>query len=419
MISLIYKLQKYFKIDLLYLIKGESWLLVGKVINMATTFVLVWAWANWIDKEVYGNYQYIFSLIGIISIFSLHGIGLAVTQAVARGFEGSFIRGFKVQLKWGLLASLSALIIAGYYWVQGNKNFPLAFLVVAVFLFLFNALLIYTSFLTGKKLFGVQVRYESIIQIIAVLAMLIALFLAKTSLNHLSNFIILLLLVSVYFVFRTFLNFIFFIRTKTRFSPNKKEDPKTIGYGKHLSLSELGEIITNNLDKILLFHYLGAVELAIYIFASLLPQQIKVFLKHINSLIMPKLSTRSKESIKKTLLKKTSYLAILITGVVLVYIILAPYIYQIFFPKYLEAVNYSRIYALSIIPLAFSSIMTVFMAKMMVRQVYQARITLSLVRAGLFVIFIPLYGIWGAVLAVLGVRLFSAFLFVFLFKKAF
>lgn len=419
MISLIYKLQKYFKIDFIYLIKGEFWLAVGRIISMATAFVMAWAWANWVDKEIYGNYQYIFSLVGIISIFSLHGVGWAVVQAVARGFEGSFVRGFKTQLKWGLLASLSALIIAGYYWVQGNKNFPLVFLVVAVFLFLFNALLIYTSFLTGKKLFGVQVRYESIVQVVAVLAMLTALFSVKTSLAHLPDFIILLLLVSVYFVSRTFLNFIFFLRTKAKFSPNKKEDPKTISYGKHLSLSGLSEIVTNHLDKILLFHYLGAVELAIYIFASLLPQQIKVLIKHISFLIVPKFSVRSKESIKKTLLKKTSYLAILITGVVLVYIILAPYIYQIFFPKYLEAVNYSRIYALSIIPLAFSLITTVFMAKMMVRQVYQARITLSLVRAGLFVIFIPLYGIWGAVLAVLGVRLFSAFLFVFLFKKAF
>ncbi|MHA1751334.1 MAG: hypothetical protein ACTSYZ_03105, partial [Candidatus Helarchaeota archaeon] len=130
--NIILFLQKYFKIDFFYLIKGEFWLMTGKIISMITSFFLSLAWANWISQNIYGNYQYILSLAGIISIFSLPEIGTAVTQAVARGFEGSFLKGFKTQLKWGLLASLSALGITGYYWSQGNKNLPLCFLIIAL-----------------------------------------------------------------------------------------------------------------------------------------------------------------------------------------------------------------------------------------------------------------------------------------------
>lgn len=94
----------------------------------------------------------------------------------------------------------------------------------------------------------------------------------------------------------------------------------------------------------------------------------------------------------------------------------APFLYQIFFPKYLAAVSYSRLFALSIIPLCFS-FGAVFRAKMMIKQIYQMKIIASLVRASLFLILIPLYGIWGAVIAILGARTFNALLALYLYRK--
>ena len=415
--NIILFLQKYFKIDFFYLIKGEFWLMTGKIISMITSFFLSLAWANWVSQNIYGNYQYILSLVGIISIFSLPELSTAVTQAVARGLEGSFIRGFKVKLKWGILASLSALGVAGYYWLQDNENLPLCFLIIALFLPLFNASLIYISFLSGRKLFNVQVKYESITQVIAAAAMIFTLFCINKFLLNLPDFLTLFLLIGVYFLFRTLLRFFFFIKTKTQFSPNKKEDPKTISYGKHLTLAQVIDIFANNLDKMLLFHYLGAAELAVYSFAILVPKQINVFLKHISALAFPKFSVREIEEIKKTLLKKIIYLTILISFLVGVYIVISPIIYKIFFPKYLSSISYSKLYALSIIPVCFSFIGGVFRAKMMTKQIYQIKIIAPLVRASLFLILIPLFGLWGGILAILGARIFNALLFIYLFKK--
>jgi len=414
----IYKLQRYFKIDFFYLIKGESWLMLGKAVSTITTFILALVWANWIDKDIYGNYQYIFSLIGIISIFSLPEIGAAVIQAVARNFEGSFIRGFKIQLKWGILGSLSALGIAAYYWLQGNENLPLCFLIIAVFLPLFQAAQIYISFLQGKKLFNIQVKYTALVQIIAAGLMILTLFSINRFFSGLSTSFILLAVITVYFLSRTILHTFFWFRTKTKFQPNAKEDPRTIRFGKHLTLSEVMDTLTSNLDKILLFHYLGAIQLAVYSFSILIPQQINVFLKHIGNLALPKFSVRSKKEIRGTILKKIFYLAVLISILVLIYITAAPFIYKIFFPKYLASIPYSMLYALSIIPLS-CSMGALFRAKMMTKQIYQINIIVPLIRAALFFILIPLYGIWGAVLAILGVRIFSAFLVLFLFKKSF
>jgi len=269
----------------------------------------------------------------------------------------------------------------------------------------------------GRKLFNIQVKYDSITQIIAAFIMILTLFSIKQFLFDIPTHIILLLTIIVYFLSRTILRFFFLIKTKIKFVPNIKEDPKTVNYGKHLTLAGAIDIFSGNLDKILLFHYLGAIELAIYSFAILVPKQINMFLKHIGALALPKFSTRSKEEIKKTIIKKMFYLAILISILVLIYIIIAPYIYQIFFPKYLNSVSFSRIYALSIIPLSFAIIGEIFRAKIMTKQIYQIRIVPSLVRAGLFIILIPLYGIWGAVLGILGTRIFYVFFAFFLFRK--
>jgi len=413
---LIEALQRYLKIDLFYLIKGESWLLLGKAIGLMASFALSLAWANWIDKEIYGHYRYILSLVGIISIFSLPEMGAAVVQAVARNLEGSFLRVFKIQLKWGLLASLAAVVIAGYYWLMGNANLPLTFLVIALFLPLFNASVTYLAFLWGKKLFNVQIIYDSTTQVVAASAIVLTLFLIKTYWADWPTYLILSLIFAVYFLSRTSLRFFFFLRTKSKFRPNSKEDPKTISFGKHLTLSGLADLVAGNLDKILLFHYLGAVQLAVYSFATLIPEQLNSLLKQISNLTLPKFSLRSRKEIRDTLLKKLFYLSVLIAILALGYIAIAPFVYQFLFPKYLSSLPYSQIYVLSIIPLSFS-VGAVLRAKMMVKQIYQIRLITPIVRALLFIVLIPMYGIWGAILALLGIRIFTALISLFFLRK--
>lgn len=415
--QIIHWMENQFKIDFFYLIKGEFWLMSGKTISLAVSFLLSLAWANWIDKSTYGIYQYIFSLVGIISIFSLPGLGTAIIQAVARGFEGSFLRGFKIQFKWGLLGSLSALGISGYYWLKDNETLFLSFLIIAIFLPLFNASIIYVNFLMGRKLFNIKAKYDSIVQVIAAAIMILTLFFVKNFLSDASVCVVIFLIVSVYFVSRTFLRFLFFAITKIKFKPNLKEDPKTINFGKHLTLSEVADTLSGSLDKILLFHYLGATELAIYSFATLMPQQITVFLKHISALAMPKFSVRNSEEIKKTILKKIYYLTLLMSIFVLVYIIFAPLVYQTFFPKYLDSVPFSKLYALSIIPLSFAILDGVFKAKMMTKQIYQMKIIAPLIRIGLLATLVPIYGIWGAVWGILGARISNALMYLIFFKK--
>ena len=86
--------------------------------------------------------------------------------------------------------------------------------------------------------------------------------------------------------------FYFFKITLNKFPPNQNHDPETISYGKHLSFTGIIGTVATYLDRLLIFHYLGAVEVAIYSIAIAPPEQIKNLFKNIPTLAMPKLAQK-------------------------------------------------------------------------------------------------------------------------------
>ena len=401
------KTQKYTETDMIYLTKGGFWLTLSKIVTTLASFSLSIAFANLLDPVVYGNYRYVLSLAGILGIFSLNGMGAAITQAVSRNLEGSFYRVFEVKLKWSLLGSLSSLGLAAYYFLRGNYILPIPLLISATFLPVLNASYIYENFLVGKKYFATNTRYNIIRKIFYLTSMVGALLLTKN----------LFWLIAVYFISATIPNFFLYNLTKIKLKPNKKEDPETVSYGKHLSLMGVIGTISSYIDRFLIFHYFGAVNLAVYHFAIIIPQEIKGFLSTVNILALPKLSIKTKEDIKNHLIGKLKLLFLLIAILVLIYILIAPLVYKVFFPKYLQSIPYSQVYILSFFGFPASLLITSFRAKKIKKELYQFKIITPLLKIILFLILIPPFGIWGLVMVEIGIGLFAFGLTLFLFKK--
>jgi O-antigen/teichoic acid export membrane protein len=400
--------QKYTGTDNVYLIKNGFWLTLGQIISMGASLLLSIAFANLVSPVIYGNYKYIISILGILGIFSLSGMSTAVTQAVARGFEGSFYSGFKTKLKWGCLGSITAIIGAVYYWIRGNEILPIPLILIAVFLPLMQSSGVYSSFLSGKKLFCSQVKYSVITNAISSLAIFLVLLITKN----------LFWLIATYLISHTILNSLFYLLTKNKFLPNKKEDFQTISYGKHLSLIETISIIAEYIDKVLLFTLIGSSQLAIYSFAIIIPEQINGFLKNISTLSLPKLSTKSRIEIKNDLIKKIKKIAIIIIIILIIYWIASPYIYKCFFPKYTDSIHYSQLFMLSIIAVLTSFMITAFQSQMMKKELYLTKIS-GLIQIFLLIILIPFFGIWGAITAMLSSKILNFFFVLILFARRF
>lgn len=383
--------EKYTQTDMIYLTKGGFWLTFSQIISSVSVFLLAVAFANLLPKETYGVYKYILSIAGILSIFTLPRMGTAITQAAARNYEGSFSRAVRTKIKWGLLAGLASLILAGYYYLNNNSTLTISFLIAAIFLPFFDTFDIYNAFLRGKKLFKFSAKYQIISHLSSVAVLIITLFLTKN---------IFLILLS-YFIPWTILRYIFFKTTLKKFPPNQNVDPQTISYGKHLTLINAIGVIATHVDKILIFHYLGVVELAIYAFATAIPERIKGLSSTLAVLIFPKFSERNVEEIKAGIKSKFIKLFFLSALVVGSYILAAPFIYNTFFPQYKESIFYSQLLALSMLNASFLPADIFLAAKKKTKEQYLSSFFQSIFKIITMVIFILWYGLLGLIIAII------------------
>lgn len=400
--------EKYTQTDMVYLARGGFWLTAGQVLNSISAFLLSIAFANLVPKETYGTYKYVIYVAGLLSVFSLSGMNAAVTQAVARGLEGVLRQSFWLQLKWGLILFAAGLIGSGYYFTHQNPLLGYSLLMIAVFTPIINSANTYTAYLNGKKDFAKLARYTSLTSIFLSLTIFTAILLNQHA----------LFLLLAYFLALTTLNSIFYFKIvrNTASSPAQR-NKEALSYGKHLSLANITLTIANYLDGALIFHFLGSANLAIYVFAVSPAEQIKALFKNIGSLALPKFSEKTAQDIKATLLKKILIFGAAIAAVVLIYILAAPLIYKLFFPKYLESVNYTRIYALSIIATTFLLPYSALQSQMAKKELYIYNIATSVFQIILLIILVYFWGLWGAVLSRLIGRFSNLALATWLAKK--
>jgi O-antigen/teichoic acid export membrane protein len=404
---LLRKSQKFTGTDNVYIAAQGSYLTIGNIISTLASFLLAMAFARLLPKETYGQYRYILSIMTVVGICALPGMETAIIQSVARKLEGSFKKILKTRLRWGLLGSFTSLVIAVYFLIEKNLPIAISLLIAALFFPVMQSAGSYLSYLTGKKLFGIQVKYNTLTQIIATISIIITLFLTKN----------LIILVLIYFLSNTVLRSYFLLRTIKKNPPNKRHSPKAISFGKHLTVMNIITTIAGQLDKILLFNFLGAAQVAIYSFAELPVRQINSFLRNIRLLALPKLSVRTRKEIKKTLLKKVAKATLLILPIIAVYIFIDPYIYKIFFPQYMNSVFYSQLLAFTLIAFPATIVAISFEARVMKKELYQLSIISPVIRIVSLIILTPLLGLLGVIIAELLTRAFNIFLALFLFRK--
>ncbi len=382
--------EQYTKTDMVYLTKGGSWLGIGQVLSAGIAFASSLFFANLISKDIYGNYKFIIATTSILGALSLTGMGSVVAQGVSQGFEGILKTAVRSTLRWGSLITLAALCASTYYFLQGNPTLGFSMLIAGVALPLSQAFTLYGNYLVGKKDFKKVTLYSLITQLLNTVGIIIVAVLTKN----------ITLMVLTYFTVNTLSTIFAYRRTLNSFSINTEQDHTLIPYGKHLSIMGLLGTVANQFDKILVFHYLGALELAIYAFAQAIPDQLKGVLKNIFGLALPKYAELSEKELRVSITKKFFQLTGLTALAILFYILTAQHIFAILFPKYLEAVFYSEIYMLGMITIPGISLFAIyFQLKKATRKMYELNLIGNI--STLIVTFICIYkfGLEGAVVA--------------------
>ncbi|HUY62283.1 MAG TPA: oligosaccharide flippase family protein [Candidatus Paceibacterota bacterium] len=400
--------EKYTKTDMVYLASGGFWTTFAQIVAAAAVLIFAIVVGRFLPKEVYGEYKYVLAAVAILSTFSLSGIGSAVFQSVARGFDGALHEGFWANIRWSALVFLGAFALAAYYLMQGNATLAFGVLIGGCLSPFLTSANLAGAFLGGKRDFARSSIYFGIIEtLLSVGALIVTVMLTHD----------VLALVAVYFLSNTLATLWLYRRVTRTYAPDtSKTDPGMLTYGKHLSLIGILGGIASNIDQLLVFHFVGPAELAVYNFAIAMPDQLKAPSKALDQMIQARFVGRPQAHIESGMANKVLVLALASVVLVALYIFAAPILYDILFPRYADAIPYSQVYALSLLATITLTPTTSWLsAKKRVREQYVSATAIGLVRIALMVSGVLIAGLWGLIIARVLARLFASGLNAFLF----
>jgi len=378
----------YFGLDLKYFVSGGFWKTIGAAVTNILGALLMVAFANFLPKETYGLYRYILSLVGILTMFSLTGMNISVVQAVAAGNEGALKASIKYQLKWNLLMIFASWSLAAYYLWQQNTDISIALFIlgfITPFTYTFNT---YGAYLEGKKDFKRKNIFLIWSSIIYVAGMLPAIYFGKN----------MLWLIAAYAITSFLSNLFFYIKTLKIYNPPENKSLEAIAYGRHLTYLNFVNPILGQADNIILGHFWGVGQLAVYSLARVIPDKIGPFIKQIISVGLPKLAQKNPEDIKKVFWKRIFQAAGLGAILAAGYILLSPILFKYLLPKYLESIFYSQLLALTFIFIApIGYVGTIFTSQKMMRPIVLGSISSGIIKIILYIIL----GIWGGIMGLI------------------
>ncbi|MEK7177167.1 MAG: oligosaccharide flippase family protein [Patescibacteria group bacterium] len=404
--SLLRRSESFFKTDMVYLSKGGFWLLSGQVISLAISFGLSVAFANLLYQYEYGTYRYILSVAGMLGIISLSGLPTALTRSVAKGRSDSLWLAFFTNLKWSLLMTVGAGAIGLYYLLHGNNTLGISLLVAGALSPLLDSGELYNSFLNGTQQFKRSSIYRTLRTLFNSAGMLLALWFTRDPLY----------LVIVYFFLHTLSVTWIFFRVAREVPRTTIDNPEMIRLGVHTSFINGLASFADKIDNILVFQFLGPIQLAIYNFAVLLPTHMSGITKNIGTLATPRFAQMEKSSVQKTLVSKSLMIA-LVGGVLAVgYILIAPLLFNWFFPQYLDAIIYSQVYA---VILVFSAALPVALldVHLAIKEKYKANFLASFSKIILIFCGVFFYGLWGLIVARIISKVVSVYVAFFFSKR--
>ncbi len=385
-------LSKVLKLDARYIAAGGFFLTLTQITSALIGLGMTVAFANLIPVETYGTYRYILALYGLFALGTLPGLDTAVTQSVINNFDGSLKEGFRNKIKYGLTALVATLIYASYLlFFKGNNELAYLLFMMAFALPIMEAGTVGVAFMNGKKLFREWARIDVVTQIVSAATLVTIMFFTQ------NIFLLTLAYFLPYITLRTY-TVLFYLKP---YQDNQNKDPGMLPYGKRMTGFNITTRIVSSVDQIVLFHFLGPVQVAIFTLAQAIPMRIQSLLKISGILAMPKFAGKTHQESANLLLKKMVLFGFFILLGCFAFVLLAPLIFSTLLPKYIASIKYSQVlvfYTLSAVSYPFSSLLSV---NKKIKENYIVSIVAFIAKILSLIFLVPLFGVWGAVWGVL------------------
>ena len=337
------------------------------------------------SKELYGQYLFVLAMFGLFSIISIPGVKAVVLRTTAQDHEGVYRKATTFSFLLSLLG-IPLLIAAGvFFYFFKTKILGITLIVFALFFPFVTSLQNWIFFLKGRSEFRKVTFYNSILLLTNLVAVTLSIILTK-------NIIIILV---AYFLVNSGFNILYHFQS-VRLLRNDKLDHEWRKQSYALTLLELSSLIFGRVDVVLIGSLLTFEQVAIY---GLVMKFADVFFGVIKSTmeaIVPNLYQSRKITIRY--FYKFFVLSFLLP-IILYPVIKCPVLF-LYGPEYSEVILFSKVY-LVIIPVYFLNLVaTYFLVKYKLNKEINISRVISMIAVVVFyAILIPLFGIWGGVIA--------------------
>lgn len=367
------------------LFSGGIWLIGEKFFLMGKGLILTYLFANLVARDVYGEYQYVVAFLGAIAVVAYPGMGIAIVQALARNKDGVFCKAIQSSVRASLLGVVLLFFLALFQLAIGQLSLAKIFIFLAIIFPGYAIMNYWRYYYTGKEQFYNLVRMGFFLEFISFIFSVVAIKFFPETMG--------LVLIGVIFPIPFFLALVFSLYKK---NINLPSDNDNVAFGKKISIAVGISTLATYIDKLLLAHFLGFAELAIYTIAMIIPEQAKGVL---NSFMVPLLPQYSKDFKKSDLVEHFVLFSFYsMASIVGIYLTL-PFLFKIVFPQYPESLIYVKYLLVVIFFVPFVILETFFRSQKKDRIVINATLLGSLSGIIAALVLVPYWGIAGAISA--------------------
>lgn len=375
------------------------------ILGLITTYFVVRA----LSKELFGEYHFILSCIGILAIFSLKGLNNSVMQAIARGFPGTYRKAVKVAFSASFVGSFILGVLACWYYFQDSTELAYGFAIAALLSPFVHGLLQWKSIHMGEESFGSYFLYNSLALLIMYPLIIISVYLMPGTL--LVPLTLILIVPSILNLCLTVLNY-------RKIRADAPIEDGNIAYGIKTTFYTSFYIVSMHVDKLLLFIFLSPAVLATFVVADRIADLFRNITQDLSVVLAPKFAKHDYYSSKLDRYLKVFVLVYGAAIIIFAFTILPWLVTFLFGENYIDSIPYAQALLCSVTIGNMATIKFRFIrSKIDADSFRNITVLTSLGRIVMSLVLIPWLGILGAVISVFLYRILHALVVNAVIKK--
>ncbi len=286
-------------------LKSFSFILLLRVVERLTGFVVMFVLFRMLTKEQVSEYSYIQTVLSICAIFAIQEFQNTVSQSVSRGFLGVYRQASLIALRWSLLGSLFLFGFAAWYGIAGQLRLAYGFVIAAVIFPMFHGLSHWKGLYLGEKNFSGFALAESTNSLIKVMFIIIVFLSYLTSFSKIDlksteswmkpveSQQALLIIIFIYLAVPAAQNLRQSVRCFRRVSKNAPVENGALAYGLHANWFSAVGTVASNLDRVLIFTFLSSPLLAVFVAAEKFAEVLQSIVQDLGATLAPKFAVMS------------------------------------------------------------------------------------------------------------------------------